>query len=240
MMSNNFIEIKGTVFKRFQPENVFQISCADARERITLWFMMYMVLVRNFSTKIDFDQLLEILPYMAGIIISEYLIDWVKHYFILKFNHITIEKCYREYCTLMANDIVMARIDSSTSHQGEHSAVDQVCRRTSFATIPNAALLIVISIRSLTTIFAGPKQITICAMAFLIFLELKFLSGIMLNGFTEGYHNVAFSMNGKAISRNFDNNVIGNLPDNGPFEQIKRNGKVPEKGDGDYKTYKKS
>merc|ERR1711990_232836 len=50
MMSNNFIEIKGTVFKRFQPENVFRISCADARERITLWFMMYMVLVRNFST----------------------------------------------------------------------------------------------------------------------------------------------------------------------------------------------
>ena len=62
----------------------------------------------------------------------------------------------------------------------------------------------------------------------------------MLNGFTERYHNVAFSMNGKAISRNFDNNVIGNLPDNGPFEQIKRNGKVAEKGDGDYKTYKKS
>jgi hypothetical protein len=80
-------------------------------------------------------------------------------------------------------------------------------------------------------------------MAFLIFLELKFLSGIMLNGFTERYHNVAFSMNGKAISRNFDNNVIGNLPDNGPFEQIKREGKVKgdrEKGDGDYKTYKKS
>lgn len=39
MMSNNFIELKGTVFKKFEASNLFQISCADCRERLQLWFI---------------------------------------------------------------------------------------------------------------------------------------------------------------------------------------------------------
>lgn len=73
--------------------------------------MMYIVMVRNFSSKFDYEQYIEVIPYILLIILSEYFIDWMKHSFIIKFNHIQFDKTYREYCTLLANDIVLARIE---------------------------------------------------------------------------------------------------------------------------------
>jgi len=31
MMSNNFVELKGSVFKKFGKPNLFQMSCSDVR-----------------------------------------------------------------------------------------------------------------------------------------------------------------------------------------------------------------
>ncbi len=47
LMSNQFVEIKGTVFKRFEKENLFQITCADIVERFQLWFMLLIIAMRN-------------------------------------------------------------------------------------------------------------------------------------------------------------------------------------------------
>ena len=32
-MANNFVELKGSVFKKFDARNLFQIACADVVER---------------------------------------------------------------------------------------------------------------------------------------------------------------------------------------------------------------
>ena len=232
MMSNNFIELKGTVFKKFEAANLFQISCADCRERLQLFFMMYIVLVRNFSSKFDLEQVLEILPYMAGIIFSEFFIDWMKHSFIIKFNHIKFNTTYKEYCTLLANDIVLARIEGQTSHQGQHSAVDQICRRTGFSCIPIAVLIIEITLEACYKMLGSTKWTVILFLSFLILLEWKFMVSILLNVETKKYHNVIYEFaggsengenwNGTAvpICRTFSNSVIpnsGKILD--PFEQ---------------------
>ncbi|KAH8730700.1 eukaryotic membrane protein family-domain-containing protein [Phaeosphaeriaceae sp. PMI808] len=47
LMSNQFVEIKGTVFKKFEKENLFQITCADIVERFQLWFMLLIIAMRN-------------------------------------------------------------------------------------------------------------------------------------------------------------------------------------------------
>lgn len=47
LMSNQFVEIKGTVFKRFEKENLFQITCADIVERFQLWLMLLIIAMRN-------------------------------------------------------------------------------------------------------------------------------------------------------------------------------------------------
>lgn len=225
MMSNNFIELKGTVFKKFEATNLFQISCADCRERLQLWFMCYIVMIRNFSSKIDFEQLIEMIPFALYIIGAEYLIDWMKHSFIIKFNHIQFDKTYKEYCTLLANDIVMAKIEGSSSHQGQHSAVDQICRRTGFSILPITVLVIAITVQAVYKIVAGPNVITIGLLTFLIFLEFKFISSILLSKYTKMYHNVTLNPNnGKPVPRTFSNTVIpSHVQILDPFEQQVRN-----------------
>ncbi|GAB7338052.1 hypothetical protein MBLNU457_4421t1 [Dothideomycetes sp. NU457] len=47
LMSNQFVEIKGTVFKKFEKENLFQMTCADVVERFQLWLMLLIIAMRN-------------------------------------------------------------------------------------------------------------------------------------------------------------------------------------------------
>lgn len=47
LMSNQFVEIKGTVFKKFEKENLFQLTCADVVERFQLWLMLVIIGMRN-------------------------------------------------------------------------------------------------------------------------------------------------------------------------------------------------
>ncbi|KAL1594510.1 hypothetical protein SLS60_010270 [Paraconiothyrium brasiliense] len=47
LMSNQFVEIKSTVFKRFEKENLFQVTCADIVERFQLWLMLLIIAMRN-------------------------------------------------------------------------------------------------------------------------------------------------------------------------------------------------
>jgi Eukaryotic membrane protein family len=47
LLSNQFVEIKGTVFKKFEKENLFQLTCADVVERFQLWHMLIIIASRN-------------------------------------------------------------------------------------------------------------------------------------------------------------------------------------------------
>lgn len=47
LISNQFVEIKSSVFKRFEKENVFQLTCADIVERFQLWLMLMIIAMRN-------------------------------------------------------------------------------------------------------------------------------------------------------------------------------------------------
>ena len=47
LMSNQFVEIKGSVFKMLEKENLFQMTCADVVERFQLWLMLLIIALRN-------------------------------------------------------------------------------------------------------------------------------------------------------------------------------------------------
>ncbi|KIV98812.1 uncharacterized protein PV09_09426 [Verruconis gallopava] len=47
LMSNQFVEIKGSVFKKFEKENLFQMCCADVVERFQLLLMLLIIAMRN-------------------------------------------------------------------------------------------------------------------------------------------------------------------------------------------------
>ena len=47
LISNQFVEIKGAVFKRIEKENLFQLTCADVVERFQLWIILLIIAMRN-------------------------------------------------------------------------------------------------------------------------------------------------------------------------------------------------
>ena len=89
MMSNNFAELKGTVFKKFDKNNLYQLTCADVRERLHLLVLLLVVSVRNLR-ELNWDVVYfgQLLPELLLVLVAEVIVDWVKHCFIAKFNEI--------------------------------------------------------------------------------------------------------------------------------------------------------
>src|SRR5579862_7174685 len=105
LMSNQFVEIKGAVFKKFEKENLFQMSCAgiscpnifltiDIIERFHLSLLLTLILVRNLiehtnslTTPLNLPWMDLCMPFIM-VLGSELMVDWCKHAFVTKFNHI--------------------------------------------------------------------------------------------------------------------------------------------------------
>lgn len=47
LISNQFVEIKGSVFKKFEKENLFQLSCSDIVERFQISVFLLIISMRN-------------------------------------------------------------------------------------------------------------------------------------------------------------------------------------------------
>ena len=68
LISNNFVELKGSVFKKFAKPNLFQMSCSDVRERFHLMILLIFVILRNMTANHwKFDHLKELLPDLVGL-----------------------------------------------------------------------------------------------------------------------------------------------------------------------------
>ncbi|KAG6837008.1 hypothetical protein H0H93_016468 [Arthromyces matolae] len=175
LVSNQFVEIKGSVFKKFEKDNLFQITCADIVERFTLALMLCAVAFRNLielsGSEFDLSEGL-VLPKSFGwfrgnnivwtisypvltVMASEMVVDWLKHAFITKFNHIR-PTIYERYADVLCRDLASG---SAVGRRGarKHSYVDQsplVARRLGFAALPLAVLAILIGFQSISLVFA--------------------------------------------------------------------------------------
>lgn len=127
LVSNQFVEIKSAVFKKFEKENLFQLSCADILERFQLSLYLLIIGFRNMtevSATLDFDYVFHGLAIPLGLVFcSEILVDWLKHSFITKFNHIHPD-VYSKYMDTLCKDFESSSDDvplwfSAHSHR-EH------------------------------------------------------------------------------------------------------------------------
>ncbi|KAG2132450.1 DUF747-domain-containing protein [Suillus bovinus] len=175
LVSNQFVEIKGSVFKKFEKDNLFQITCADIVERFTLSLMLLIVACRNlielsgsefdftggFALPVSFgwfigNNILWTISYpVVTVMASEILVDWLKHAFISKFNHIR-PSVYERYTDVLCRDLASG---SAIGRLGarKHSYVDQsplVARRLGFASLPLAVVVILVGLQSLTLVFS--------------------------------------------------------------------------------------
>lgn len=131
LLSNQFVEVKGTVFKKFEKDNLFQLTCADVVERFQLWLMLMIIALRNIVEMGGFSSMASsaseatsplrtssmlpnsftILPGWSGevlspffiVIGSEMLVDWIKHAYISKFNGVK-PAIYQRFLDVLAKD----------------------------------------------------------------------------------------------------------------------------------------
>ena len=176
MISNQFIEIKSSVFKRFEKKNLFQMSCSDARERFHYFVLILVIAVRNLAEhdwKFTYA-MWTLAPFTAVIVASELIVDWFKHGFITKFNNIEPD-IYITYRSFLAKDILYSKQDSGfTGH------TDQVSRRMGFTALPYAVLLIKIFGQCIT--LSGWPGVCFGVMVYLCLCAFKLLVSIHIFG----------------------------------------------------------
>lgn len=137
MMSNNFVELKGMVFKKFEKNNLFHMSCSDARERHHYLILLIIVTIQTLKAyNWDEAQLFVLLPNCILILGVEIVVDWFKHAFVTRFNETTSE-VYREYTIALAYDVTSSKLKRAYA---DHS--DLISRRMGFIPISLAVLVI--------------------------------------------------------------------------------------------------
>ncbi|TIA87711.1 hypothetical protein E3P99_03013 [Wallemia hederae] len=132
LISNQFVEIKGSVFKKFDKESLFQITCADIVERFQLMLMLSVIAFRNLIELSGSDftflprafmlrstssttHLETIFSPVLLVILSEMGVDWLKHAFITKFMHIR-PTIYGRFMDILAGDFLPVRKLDNTVH----------------------------------------------------------------------------------------------------------------------------
>ncbi|XP_043241907.1 protein TAPT1 homolog [Amphibalanus amphitrite] len=175
MMSNNFVELKGSVFKKFDRNNLLQVACSDIRERFQYCILLMLVVVQTMK---EFGwseaQLWVLLPDCAMVLIAELFVDWVKHAFITRFNEIPAD-IYREYTLTLAYDLIASKQKYAFS---DHS--DVVSHRMGFISLPLAALTARILMQSVR--LSGAASWLVLAAAYLALTAFRVLNTIIILG----------------------------------------------------------
>ncbi|CAL1612923.1 unnamed protein product [Knipowitschia caucasica] len=175
MMSNNFVEIKSNVFKKFGKNNLFQISNSDIKERFTSYILLLIVVLRNLEQMSwNMGHLWKLIPTVVIVVVSEVAVDIVKHAFITKFNNIRAE-VYSEYRASLAFDLL-----SSRQKNAHRDYSDSVARRMGFIPLPSAVLLIRVVLTSVKV--QGALAYSCLFLLYLGLLTLKVLNSIVLLG----------------------------------------------------------
>ncbi|KJH48327.1 eukaryotic membrane protein [Dictyocaulus viviparus] len=193
MMSNNFVELKGSVFKKFAKANLFQMACRHSK-------FFFLVVAWN---RIIHNQMFQLMVFGA-----ELLVDWLKHAFITKFNEINAE-VYRDFTITIAYDVVRSRDSSAFSDYS-----DQVSRRMGFIPIPLSIMLIRVLSQSLS--LQGKTSIVICVLAWLLMLAIKICNGIVLLGKACAHVNAYKELQARAEYELFRKRMVGKKSKSAP------------------------
>ncbi|XP_060801409.1 protein TAPT1 homolog [Amyelois transitella] len=175
MMSNNFVELKGSVFKKFDKNNLFQVSCSDVRERLHLSVLLFIVVLQTMKEYVWREERFWILaPDCVLVLTFEVIIDWVKHAFITRFNEIPYG-VYREYTISLAYDVAQTRQKYAFS---DHS--DLVARRMGFIPLPLGVVITRVLIHAVK--IDGFAAIFLIFVAYLCLISVRVLVSIVILG----------------------------------------------------------
>ena len=149
LVTNNFNELKGTVFKKAEARSVYPVVTSDIVERLYLFLDVALVLFRMATSpqrsKMPFSEVF----IWAGVMIAlEVLTDWLKFLCISKFNQVD-NATFWHYNRIHKDDLLLSRTDkpvqSSSSplvQKGFVAASHLPVRRMNFMPTPLAVLIL--------------------------------------------------------------------------------------------------
>lgn len=179
MTSNQYMELKSYLFKKFDKDNNFQIVARDIRERFSYTIVMIIVFLRNMSQlDWDTDHLLDIIPELSMIFISEVFIDWLKHAFVTKFNGIPIES-YSDYQYQLYDDL----LNPACFNQTFSNRMDLMARKILFISMPLGCLTIIVlyDVIPELNLDLQTKVLYACALCAILFIVKTINMGLILH-----------------------------------------------------------
>lgn len=170
-----FVELKGSVFKKFDKNNLFQVSCSDVRERFHLVVLLFIVVLqtmKEYSWRAD--RFWVLIPDCIMVLLAEIFVDWIKHAFITRFNELQVD-VYRDYTTSLAYDMAQTRQKHAFS---DHS--DLVARRMGFIPLPLGVVMIRVLAHAVH--INDISSLIICVVAYFCLGSFKILNSIVILG----------------------------------------------------------
>ena len=208
LISNNFVELKGNVFKKCEKENLFQVACSDVVERFQVSVYLSIVAVQFiFVQKVDFtfSQLFELGQSFALILASELCVDWVKHAFVIKFNRISPD-VYGSFVQNLCAAPYGAKQRTRSAAVGAHAAGGKsamgrspgeystpVAGRMGFVPLPLLCLVVrVLSHDVAPRLYLGHASgWGVCVLLWLVLCLVKLLTSITLLGYASCHEDSA-------------------------------------------------
>jgi len=115
IVTNNFAEIKSTVFKRYEEKSLFPIITSDIVERFYLLLDIIFVLARlSISQHSGTFTALDISFWLFLLVVLEIGTDWIKFCLITKFSEMQT-KTFEVYREVLLADILLSRFGQLTS-----------------------------------------------------------------------------------------------------------------------------
>ncbi|XP_063231691.1 protein TAPT1 homolog [Bacillus rossius redtenbacheri] len=175
MMSNNFVELKGSVFKKFDKNNLFQVSCSDVRERFHLFVLLFIVVLQTMKEYSWREERFWVLvPDCIMVLGAEVLVDWIKHAFITRFNELPVV-VYKDFTTSLAYDVAQTRQKNAFS---DHS--DLVARRMGFIPLPLGVVMVRVLSHALRV--DSPAAAVLLVAAYLCLASSRVLVTVVMLG----------------------------------------------------------
>lgn len=192
LLSNQFAELKGAVFKKFEREGLFQITMSDLTERFQLTIMLAVIALRNIfqlgRTQLglipdswnSWNKWIGVIFGPTVVVLgSEIFVDWVKHCFINKFNRIR-PRAYDNFLFVLSRDfmeIFSENSKPSTLHETSDHVL--VTKRIGLPVMPLCICFLSMTSRDLLMVFLPSTATVGVVLASLALISLAFIAALV-------------------------------------------------------------
>lgn len=201
LLSNQFAELKGAVFKKFDREGLFQVAMSDLTERFQLSLMLFIISIRNLA-QLNMTQLGLVVPdswkswnkwfgaiFGPSMVVlgSEVFVDWLKHCFIIKFNRIK-PRVYKNFLYVLSTDFMeVFTSNSKRSTLNEISDYIYLAKRIGLPISSLSICFLRMTLHDLKQIYVPSFSLpsilacgTLAALTFVMLLVIRLLLGLWL------------------------------------------------------------